>query len=404
MTQTLTLDVVKQAVAGSAAAFRRVVELQPAGGPGTKVFPPTYMKGNESGAYAAEKRRINGEVVDCVLLDSVQSQANRMEMALLEVWQRKEITMPMLVVDFSKSVVPEVGQITSLETPHRLADAILRDSELNGTPFRDSELGSRLNTMSNRNALVLFELCPTALIFGMWDSMSRRGGLGVKFARALVSEIVGIGEVTGVRGSIRVDPLQISKKTDLTVYRTEGRELTLDPKKGIKDKNNKPQEFRPSEIGHGSIPAGIDKGGVTLQSAIQTTVLSLPALRRLHFTAEKTRQTLVVNNAARTVLAALGLCAATLASEQGYDLRSRCQLVPTAALTWELLGKPGEAAMSYALSVDEAMKILNDAAAEAKSVGLPWNEKPVELTPKDDLAKLVKKSYELAASSGEGEE
>jgi CRISPR-associated protein Csb1 len=188
------------------------------------------------------------------------------------------------------------------------------------------------------------------------------------------------------------------------VYRTEGRELTLDPKKGIKDKNNKPQEFRPSEIGHGSIPAGIDKGGVTLQSAIQTTVLSLPALRRLQFTAEKTRQTLVVNNAARTVLAALGLCAATLASEQGYDLRSRCQLVPTAALTWELLGKPGEAAMPYALSGDEAMKILNDAAAEAKSVGLPWNEKPVELTPKDDLAKLVKKSYELAASSGEGEE
>ncbi len=50
MTQTLTLDVVKQAVAGSAAAFRRVVELQPVGGPGAKVFPPTY----EGGKYATE--------------------------------------------------------------------------------------------------------------------------------------------------------------------------------------------------------------------------------------------------------------------------------------------------------------------------------------------------------------
>jgi CRISPR-associated protein Csb1 len=38
---TLTLDTLKAAVAGSAAAFRCVTEYQPAGGPGDKVFPPT---------------------------------------------------------------------------------------------------------------------------------------------------------------------------------------------------------------------------------------------------------------------------------------------------------------------------------------------------------------------------
>jgi len=76
----LTLDVVEEAVTGKAAAFRRIVRLQPAGGPGAKVFPPTY----EGGKYVTEKRRINGEIVDCVLLDSVQSQANRMELALKE--------------------------------------------------------------------------------------------------------------------------------------------------------------------------------------------------------------------------------------------------------------------------------------------------------------------------------
>lgn len=48
----LTLDIVKNAVAGTAAAFRCVTEYQPAGGPGDKVFPPTY----EGGKYAEEER------------------------------------------------------------------------------------------------------------------------------------------------------------------------------------------------------------------------------------------------------------------------------------------------------------------------------------------------------------
>ena len=48
----LTLDVLKQAVGGHAAAFRCVTEYQPAGGVGDRVFPPTY----EGGKYAVEKR------------------------------------------------------------------------------------------------------------------------------------------------------------------------------------------------------------------------------------------------------------------------------------------------------------------------------------------------------------
>lgn len=72
----LTIDDLKSAVAGSAAAIRLTVRLQPAGGPGSKVFPPTHS----GGVYAWERRRIRkDEVVPTVLLDSVQSQANRME-------------------------------------------------------------------------------------------------------------------------------------------------------------------------------------------------------------------------------------------------------------------------------------------------------------------------------------
>src|SRR5947209_18803849 len=75
----LTLSKLQEAVRGGA-AIRSRVTLQPAGGDGTKVFPPTYA----GAVYATEKRRLPGyeQPVDCVLLDSVQSQANRMEEAL----------------------------------------------------------------------------------------------------------------------------------------------------------------------------------------------------------------------------------------------------------------------------------------------------------------------------------
>ena len=71
--QPLTYDQLRAAVAGNVAAIRSVVRLEPVGGAGDKVFPPTYA----GGVYAVEQRRINGEVFPCVLLDSVQSQANR---------------------------------------------------------------------------------------------------------------------------------------------------------------------------------------------------------------------------------------------------------------------------------------------------------------------------------------
>ena len=46
--------------------------------------------------------------------------------------RREQVT-----VDFSNAV-PEVGRITSLEVPHRMADAILRDSEYDAKKIRDS--------------------------------------------------------------------------------------------------------------------------------------------------------------------------------------------------------------------------------------------------------------------------
>jgi CRISPR-associated protein Csb1 len=206
----------------NAAAFRCRRRLQPAGGEGDKVFPPTFA----GAVYAVEQRRVPGRdaPVTCVLLDSVQSQANRMELALQEAVDGGKISMPVVTVDFSERgptgdveadkkagrLIDSVGKITSLQVPHRLADAILRDSELDGVPFRASNKGKALNTVSLTNATPLLDLCPTALIFGMWDSTGPKGGLGPKFERAMVSEIVGIGaEIGDLRRGVRRDPLEI---------------------------------------------------------------------------------------------------------------------------------------------------------------------------------------------------
>jgi CRISPR-associated protein Csb1 len=156
---------------------QHVTEYQPAGGPGDKVFPPTY----EGGKYATEKRvdPRTGEIIDCVLLDSVQSQANRMELALLEAMEEADgLELPLLRVAFTD--VPKPITVTSLEAPHRIADAIFRDSLImedgQWCDFRQSSKGSILDLSDNKQATGLFGLCPTALVFGLWDSTGPRGG------------------------------------------------------------------------------------------------------------------------------------------------------------------------------------------------------------------------------------
>ena len=176
-------------------AIRFAARLQPAGGRGDKVFPPTYA----GGQYALESRvDEHGVVKDVVLLDSVQSQANRMEQALLAAHRGRRITLPMISVSFSQvDGLQELGEITVLDAPHRLADAILRDSMLNGTLFPATAEGQVLRRATTRSATELFKLCPSALLFGIWESTGAAGGLGVKFQRAIVSEIIGIGAMVG---------------------------------------------------------------------------------------------------------------------------------------------------------------------------------------------------------------
>src|SRR5439155_24170862 len=95
------------------------------------------------------------------------------------------------------------------------------------------------------------------------------------------------------------------------------------------------------EINHSSVPFDSPNSGVSIEYAEQTTTLSLIVLRRLLFPINGTSNP-EADMAARTVLSALGLCAATLAFESGIGLRSRCLLWPEGPMKWEQLDRPGE--------------------------------------------------------------
>jgi CRISPR-associated protein Csb1 len=391
------------------AGIRRRQPLQPVGGAGDKIFPPTYPgegRQNPPPQHVFERRRRNGHDVWCVLVDSVQSQANRLEECLSAAIRQGVIPLPHMVVDFTgEEALAGVTEISSLDAPHRIYDAILRDSLLDGQPFMKSPLGLRLTQATAANAKALLELSPTALLFGAWNSTGEGGGLGAKFARALVSEIVAIdvpvdevvnsrtgeieGHTAGRRPSSRIDPLGVLRKVE--VFKGEaGWDVTeAGAGKGAK-------KAKPSEINHGNIKPSIQSLGITCDHLEHSFVLSFAALRRLRFGTPEQDQ------AGRTVLAALGLYALREQDARGYALRSRCDLVCDGAAALELVQADGTVT-PVPLDRDHARSLYLDAFTRAQAAGFSFPDQPIRLVPQPKLLEIVRRSQELALS-GEGGE
>lgn len=400
-----TFEQLCEAVDGDTVALRSVTTLQPAGGIGDKIFPPSYAVDNKADhKYAVESRILaDGTTSDTVLLDSVASQANRAELALQNGLRQKELSFPAPYVDFKECVgLVDYEELTVLEAPHRIADAIFRDSLLDGTLFRFSDMGKAVTEATPLNATALFRYSPTSLLFGMWDSTGPKGGHGSKFQRAYVSEIVGFDAVIGNKVKSRIDPLQIDKVSpDDRVFNADNDELwTPDPDKAKKDKKGKPEYAsrgsesgepgQPSKINHGNIAPSIDteSGGVTISRAVQTTVLSFATLRKLHFRNHNNE----AEGAARVAIAALGIAAAAYQRKAGFDLRSRCLLVPTGPARMETLDRDGSSNENITIDTNHAASLLAKAAARAKDAGIGWEEGEIKLVPAPKLIELIRRS------------
>ncbi len=262
------------------------------------------------------------------------------------------------------------------------------------------------------NAVALYDMCPTALVFGMWDSTGPKGGLGSKFQRALVSEIVGVGAELGARTASRIDPTGI-EKTMIYEALDASEDWTLDPERARREKG-KPVPLKrggekagtPAVINHGNVKPNIDflAGGVTIDYAEQTVVLSLPALRRLRFQ-QATSGTFLdgkrseAEMAARTALAALALAAVSYSQRDGYDLRSRCALRPVRPPILELVSADGSAPVTYTLGLGAARELVLHATHEAERVHMGWTTEPIDLKPMPKLVALIRRSRELSVAA-----
>ncbi len=429
---SLTYEELRAGVAGDAVGIRCRVVLEPLGGPGDKVFPPTYgVPDNAETRYATEERYVpagnggSGSVSRSVVLDSVASQANRFELALLDAVRRGDLALPVTSVDFRD--IPELAgldRISDFEAPHRVFDALLRDSYDGEHLFRNGPTGRAITEARPRDAAGLYYHSPHTLVFGGWDSTGPRGARGARYERAITSEIVALGIELGKKTASRIDPAGIELRAGPLFQAPDGT-WTLNPDEAERDDQDKPKLLgakdsgqeggrepgRPSHANLGNVKPSIDPkaGGVTAQEITGTTVLSFIQLRRLRFPAgldrlpfeEHRRQEAEL--AARTALAALGLTAAVLAFELGFDLRSRCVLVSGGPVTFEAVARDG-AVLPFDLSSADALKLIAEAADRAADAGMPWRDGELSLRPAGRLVQLIRRSDILTACGESGDE
>ncbi|MEZ5374565.1 MAG: type I-U CRISPR-associated protein Cas7 [Microthrixaceae bacterium] len=175
-------------------------------GPDDKVFPPTY----EGGRYATETRRINGEACEAVVLDSVASQANRQELALL-VEKNAGAPIPTVAVDFGETDVPDLDAVTALEgVTSRVRRRLQGLAEWRHAVSLEpgGPCHHRGHPQERRTAVGVLA---NHLVVRRLGQHRAQGRARCQVQRAMTSEIVAIGVEAGTKTSSRIDVLGIEK-------------------------------------------------------------------------------------------------------------------------------------------------------------------------------------------------
>ena len=373
------------------AGIRIDTELVPLAGPGGPVKPAVY----EGGVYQQDRRWAapgDAEATPVIVIDNVPSQANRLEDALRR--HRDSTSIPELVLDLSKLArlpahLPR--RLSSLQFPHRSADAYLRDAKLGDQDFIKTELGRAIFGATAQACGPLMAWFPQALLYGFWQSHLGKKGHNSKHARAWVSEIIGWQPATtetrvlGLKG----DPLNLN--TDEAVTSNPDDRTKWDVGKGEKVEGGKNDKL--SEIGHGQVPfmgADATAASVSFARVTQRATVSFAQLRRIGLG----DRSVEADTAARALLVALGLHAHQLAFGRGFALRSGADLRPKATtVTW--LGSDGDEACDLG-DAEVTCELLQSARKHAESVKVPlegWNEQPPVLLPKDNLLSAIRSTW-----------
>lgn len=348
MTGSELIGFLRAAIKSGDTVIRFRAELEPAAG--DKILPPTYT----GGKHNLTAPRADGTSEWCSL-DSPASFANRVEAQLAANFPELA---PLRV---------EVGgkTISTLQMPHRVFDATLRESERDGVPWLNTPIAQAVQAATPETAYALLHWDPALLLFGGWDStkLGRRGKAvrGAKYPAALSCEITATDVLPISRAGSRIDPLGIEGTDALLVEYEDGRLVAFDaivhadlPIRGERDNDTYPRRVKPSQVNLGNFPPSLMAKGVLVRGHIRLTgVLDLRRLGHYRFAPADDHE-------ARLLLALMGLYGVDAVLRRGLDLRRDCELVATSA-TVSLVGFGGTAATLDLTAIGAALRAGIDA-------------------------------------------
>lgn len=374
------LHQIEDAVRSASAISLRAL-LIPASGDETDerlfLMPPTFA---DVGHLVSPKREDGTH--QYVLIDSPQSWANRLE----ELLDDPRVGLPRVDVEVAGRTL-SVNQL-----PHRVFDALLRDSEQGGTAFRATALGKSLTAARAESATSMLEHAPGVLLFGAWDSFSGAKVGAAKWPAALAGQILGFDALLAEKAGIRTDPIGMTLE-NFQVFKSPDRAeaWTLDEARAEKDKSGKPVAVRPSEVGHGNIPATRVQKGAWVSRIELRSSQSLTRLRRYRFPVDG-HATDERDTAARTFLAALSVWLMTERLARGLDLRAGAELDPiTASLS---LRRPLVPDTPLPIDAAQALDALVGAKQRAESAGF-FLSSVEKFAASDKLEQIIAKSMAM---------
>jgi CRISPR-associated protein Csb1 len=261
--------------------------LRPVQGARGVFFPPTFAatgRGKSDyhidrfgpGADDPEGAQKEGAVASRCTVDSVPSQANRLEARLLKY---SGTSIPKVTITGSR-----VGQgsIDLLEVGHRVGDAVVRYSKVKVTnngkdEERDGfeQFEAALQAYVKGDAALLARLAPTSLVFGHWDSRdsATRKSTKSKARRLIRSEIVAYNVQRVTKRSQYWSSIDPEVAQELEQILKEAKEAAQE------DPNAKNPA---SQLGMTDVPAPESPGGVIAFGAIErTAIIALSGVRAL---------------------------------------------------------------------------------------------------------------------------
>lgn len=311
-------------------AVEQLLELQPANSDGV-VFPPTYpgpIKGSKTPQYCISR----GEGWSRVTLDSVQSQANRIEPAfgaeLAHLIPQHEVSYEMPVHNDETGETRKVSvKVNLVDMGHRIAGAEVRANR----ELYKAARAALLDYGQNGNPIPLIHLAPTSLLFGAWDSRgltldfkSIPEGQKAKIKRMLSSTIAGEGVRELQAGALYTPPVD---------YQALG--VTAEGEVSDEDDSKSKGSMR----GYSNAISNVKPfGGVHVERIQRQTRLNCVTLRKVL----RGIKDYAERSTHGEYLLGLALAAVTL--PQDYDLRQGCQLAPQAGANedvWRVLRRNG---------------------------------------------------------------